>query len=112
MSERWVAGCERILEQIRSLSYAKDQDRLEVVRSMRFTLNAIYRSVVGWLGWVNNPDVMAEFSLEELKEMNETLIKFAESFIEYDAKVTSKGPRKVEERRDLGRTGKPEGFYV
>lgn len=112
MSERWVDGCERILKQIKDLSYDKDQDRLEIVRSMRFLINAIYRSVVGWFGWVNNPDVMAEFSIEELKEMNNKLIKFAESFIEYDAKVTSKGPRKTEEQPEPGGVRKPEGFYV
>ncbi|MEM2875544.1 MAG: DUF2153 family protein [Candidatus Bathyarchaeia archaeon] len=112
MSERWAEGCERILKQIKDLSYAKDQDRLEVVRSMRFIINALYRSVVGWLGWVNNPDVMAEFSIEELREMNNELIKFAESFIEYDVKVTTRGPKKVREQTEIDRMRKPEGFYV
>lgn len=111
MSERWVKGCERILEEIKRQSYAKDKDRLELVRLMRFTLNALHRSVLGWLGWVNNPDVMAEFSLEELKEMNDNLIKFTESFIEYDVKVTSKGPKKIEEALRVGEEER-EGFYV
>ncbi len=111
MSERWVRECESILKRIREAAKMTPKDRLEVVRLMRFTLYAIHRSVLGWLGWVNNPDVMSEFSKEELEEMNKFLSNFAESFIEYDAKVTGRGsekglaPKKKKERE-------MEGFYV
>jgi hypothetical protein len=61
-----------------------------------FSLNAIYRSWVGWMEWVRNPEIMANFTIEELKEMSENLCKFAESFLEYVMKVTERiAPKKI-----------------
>ncbi len=100
LSERWIQDSKQILKEMEKLS--KGKDRLDMVRSMRFSLYALQRSVVGWFTWVNNPDVMARFSLEELKEINETLTKFAESYIEYDIKATEKRtgmPKKRGKRR-------------
>jgi len=39
--------------------------------------------------WFNNPDVMARFSLEELKEMSKNLVELMQPFIEYDCETTS-----------------------
>lgn len=89
MSGRWVQDCKRILEQIKKLEDIKGQDRLDMVRRVRFILHALQRSVSGWIGWINNPDVMANFSLEELKEISENLAKLTQSFIEYDCEITS-----------------------
>jgi len=89
MSGRWVQDCKRILEQIKKLEDIKGKDRLDMVRTIRFTLQALQRSVSGWIGWISNPDIMANFSLEELKEINENLAKLTQSFIEYDCKITS-----------------------
>lgn len=93
MSERWVQDCKTIIDQIRKLEGAKDRDRLDMVRTIRFTLFAIQRSVSGWVEWVNNPDIMAKFSLEELKEVSLNLAKLVEPFIEYDCEITSLAQR-------------------
>ena len=88
MSEKWVEDCKRILQEMQKMGESEGKDRLDVVRSMRFTLFALQRSVAGWIEWVNNPDVMATFSLEELDEINKTLSGLIRPFIEYDAKIT------------------------
>ena len=88
MSEKWVQDCKRILQEIKKMTESGGKDRLDVVRAMQFTLFALQRSVAGWVEWVNNPDVMATFSLEELDEINKTLSELIRPFIEYDAKVT------------------------
>ncbi|RJS76405.1 DUF2153 domain-containing protein [Candidatus Bathyarchaeota archaeon] len=94
MSEGWVKTCERILEQMRKMSEKRDKDRLDLIQSMRFSLYALHRSILGWLNWVNNPDIMVSFKREELEEMNKKLIGFIEEFIKYDIEVTEKGANK------------------
>jgi len=74
MSEGWVKTCERILEQMRKMSEKRDKDRLDLIQSMRFSLYALHRSILGWLNWVNNPDIMVSFKREELEEMNKALL--------------------------------------
>jgi len=89
VSERWVRECKRILDQIKNLEGIEGQDRLDIVRTLRFTLYALQRSVSGWMEWIDNPDVMTHFSLEELKEISKSLSKLTQSFIEYDCEITS-----------------------
>jgi hypothetical protein len=86
---------------------------------IRFTLFALQRSVTGWIEWANNPDVMAEFSLEELKEINKNLSELVCAFIEYDAKITGRAEGKIEYTPDSPKralTKKPREkkdiFYV
>ena len=101
MAGKWVQNCERILNEIRKSTKVKGQDRLDMVRLIRFTLFALQRSVTGWIEWANNPDVMAKFSLEELKDINKTLAELVCAFVEYDAKITGQtemGFRKREDR--------------
>jgi len=88
MSEKWIQDCKKILQKIRKMGESKGKDRLDVVRAVRFTLFALQRSVTGWIDWVNNPDIMATFSLEELDEINKNLSELIRPFIEYDVKVT------------------------
>jgi hypothetical protein len=59
--------------------------------------------------WINNPDIMTEFTLEEIEEMNRKLSGFIRSFIEYDLEITQKGidkgllaKRKVTKKRRIG----------
>jgi hypothetical protein len=94
MSEGWVETCATILEQIQKMSEKKDKDRLDVVQSMRFSLYALHRSILGWLNWVNNPDIMVSFNHEELEAMNKKIVGFIEDFIKYDIEVTEKGASK------------------
>lgn len=112
-SERWIQGLERILERIDELERAEDKDRLDHVRSIRFGLGAIYRSLNGWIRWINNPEVMSRFTKEELEEMDKELSKFARSFLEYDMDVTKKGAEKgLEAKRRVEGRGREEGFYI
>jgi len=83
-----------MLEEMRKFSEKEDKDRLDLVQSMRFTLYALHRSLLGWMNWVNNPDIMTAFGKEELDEMTEKIVEFTEAFIEYDVEVTQKGAQK------------------
>ncbi|MEM1515331.1 MAG: DUF2153 family protein [Candidatus Bathyarchaeia archaeon] len=119
MSEGWVQASERALEQIRKLAERKDMDRLELVQSMRFILIVLHRSLLGWMNWVNNPDIMVSFTKEELAEMNKKLAGFVQDFIKYDIEVTRQGAKKsvmsIEARRDAEektRREPSETFYI
>lgn len=119
LSESWIQASERALEQIRRLLERKDMDRLELVQSMRFVLMALHRSLLGWMNWVNNPDIMVAFSKEELAEMNRRLAEFVQDFIKYDIEVTKQGARKsgmtIEARREAverARREPSETFYI
>ena len=90
MSENWVQECKRILDRIKNVQDINGKDRLDLVKTISFILYALQRSVSGWIEWVENPEVMASFSLEELKEMNSNLTKLTNPFIEYDCDLTSR----------------------
>lgn len=119
MAERWVQECERVLEEIKKLEDMKGQDRLEMVRRIRFTIFALQRSLSGWIEWVDNPDVMASFSLEDLKEISRNLSKLTQLFIQYDCEITSRTKRDLEirepeiQRKSTKKTkDKTQIFYV
>jgi hypothetical protein len=116
LSEGWIRVSERIIDQLKRLEDTKDKDRLELVRSLRFVLGVLQRSMIGWTQWVGNPDIMTIFSQEDLEKMTKTLAEFTRSFVEYDLKMTSlgvkkglKSPKKVEKKKKEDRT---ERFYV
>ncbi len=115
MSERWIKVSERILDQLKVLENTEDKDRLELVRSLRFVLNVLQRSLIGWTQWVNNPDIMTIFSQKDLVNMTETLSEFTRSFIKYDLEMTGLGvkkglktSKKVTKKKDE----RTERFYV
>jgi hypothetical protein len=117
--ERWITECKMLIDQIKTLEDTEGQDRLDVVRTIRFIVYALQRSVSGWTEWVNNPDIMAEFSLEGLKEIKVNLAKLTQTFIEYDSKITldaQKSPTKVESETRSELTEKPKDkadiFYI
>lgn len=113
MSERWFQVSKKILDQIEKLEKSENKDRLEHVRSIRFVLSALQRSLLGWTQWVSNPDVMARFTREELEEMDKKLAEFTRSFIEYDMEVTKKGEEKgLEARRRVERREREGGVYI
>ncbi len=116
LSEGWMRVSERIIEQLKKLEDTKGKDRLELVRSLRFVLGVLQRSLVGWTQWVGNPDIMTMFSEEDLEKMTKKLAEFTRSFIEYDMKMTSLGaekgltaPKKPTKKPKENRT---ERFYV
>ena len=116
MSERWIQVSERIIEQLNRLEDVKDKDRLELVRSLRFVLGVLQRSLLGWTQWVNNPDVMTIFSQNDLEKMTKKLAEFTRSFVKYDLEMTSlgvkkglKASKKVEKKKKKERS---ERFYV
>ena len=94
MSERWIQVSEKILEQLKRLEDTKDKDRLELVRSLRFVLSVLQRSLIGWTQWINNPDIMTIFSQKDLETMTEKLSEFTHSFVKYDLEMTSLGVKK------------------
>ncbi len=116
MSERWIQASQRILDQIKRLEEAKDRDRLELVRSMSFMLSVLQRSLLGWMQWVNTPDIMTRFSQEDLEKMSKKLSTFTRSFIEYDLEATKLGAQKGLKARKIVKKKKkeerPETFYV
>ena len=115
LSERWIQVSKKILEQIKRLEEAKERDRLELVRSIRFMLNTLQRSWLGWMQWVNNPDIMTRFTQEDLEKMNKKLSELTRSFIEYDLEATKSGVQKGLKARKKVKTKKEERaetFYV
>ncbi|MDH5794038.1 MAG: DUF2153 domain-containing protein [Candidatus Bathyarchaeota archaeon] len=115
MSERWIQVSEKILDQIKRLEEAREKDRLEYVRAIRFMLSTLQRSLLGWMQWVNNPDIMTRFTQEDLESINKKLSDFARSFIEYDLEATKLGAerglkaiKKVKKKKDE----RAEAFYV
>jgi len=94
LSEGWIRVSERILNQLKRLEDTKDKDRLELVRSLRFVLSVLQRSLIGWTQWVGNPEIMTIFSQEDLEKMTKALSEFTCSFIEYDLEMTSLGAKK------------------
>ena len=119
MTERWVQECKRILEQIKKLDDIEGKDRLDMVRRIRFIIYALQRSLSGWIEWIENPDVMASFSLEDLNEISKNLSKLTQLFIQYDCEITSRAKRdlKIKEPETQRRStkkakDKTQIFYV
>jgi len=114
LSSGWIQSCQRILERIKDLEKIKEKDRLEYVRSIRFMLAALQRSIMGWMQWINNPDIMTRFTREELSEINKRVMEFTRAFIEYDIEITRKGEEKgleIRRRAQRGSRGR-EVIYI
>jgi len=94
LSERWIRISEKTLDQIKRLEETKGRDRLELVSSILFLLSALRNSVLGWMQWANNPNIMARFTQEDLEKMNKKLSEFTRSFVEYDVEATKLGAKK------------------
>jgi hypothetical protein len=116
MEGRWVNDCQRILKEIKKSEKLEGQDRLDMVRTIRFTILALQRSVTGWMQWADNPDIMAQFSLDELVEINRNLANLVSAFVDYDAKITGSQEEKIEKkiRKEAIKNPQPgrDMFYV
>ena len=116
MERRWVNDCQRILNEIKKSEKVEGHDRLDMVRIIRFTILALQRSVTGWMQWADNPDIMAQFSLDELTEINKNLADLVCAFVDYDAKITGSQEKKIEKKIRKEAIKKPQQakdiFYV
>ena len=115
MSERWIQSLEKMLDQMKKLEEAEAKDRLDHVRLIRFTLGALHRSLLGRMQWANNPNLMTKFTKEELEEIDQKILEFTRSFIEYDIEVAKKGGEKGLKAKRRVRRSRGEGtevFYI
>lgn len=83
------------MKTIEKLSTKKERDRLEIISSMILALNALDRSVHGWRSWIGSLRLMSRFTENELREMEESLVKIVRDFVEYDVAVTQKHKDKI-----------------
>ena len=105
MGQNWVQRSEKTLKQLRQLVETADQDRLDLVRVMRFAFSALGQSLAGWMQWINSPEIMSNFTRDELEEMAKILTGIVEQFIEYDVKITEEGVRKGLAKRRAAERG-------
>jgi hypothetical protein len=84
-----------------------DKDRLEAITAILHVLNAVDQSLHGWRRWVQNLGFMAEFSADELRQMEEGLTKVGQAFIEYDLAVTKRYQEKIPQTRFRSRRRQP-----
>jgi len=113
MSEKWIKESETILRQLKDMKETESRDRLDLVRSTRFALRSLARSLNGWLQWKNNPERASRFNLEELEEINKSIIDLSTSFIEYDIKITKEGIQKrIDKKRNSQRKTPERVFYT
>jgi len=94
MHQNWLQRSENTIKTLRQLMENPDQDRLELVRVMRFAFGALGTSLAGWMQWVNSPEIMSSFTKEELQEMAKTITGMVEKFVAYDIDITDQGTRK------------------
>jgi hypothetical protein len=113
LSEKWINASKKLLNELKRLEETKERDRLDLVRSLRLTLYALQRSLMGWMQLANNPDMLTRFTHEDLEEINKKLLQFSHAFIEYDLEATKLGTKKGLKtgKKDKKRKDR-EMFYV
>lgn len=115
MSERWVEESEQLLRRMKELSSKEKRDRLEIVSSILFSLDILERSLYGWRLWVRNLSMMTQFTVDELMEIENTLEKQIQTFVEYDIEASQKWRDKLPQIRMIPKKpGEEEnrGMYV
>ena len=101
MNGTWTDRSENTVEQLRTLKEKRDMDRLDLLRSMRFSFWALSQSLGSWMQWLNSPEVMSQFTGDELQEMSDRIIEMVTGFVEYDVDVTNLGVQKgLRKQRD------------
>ena len=110
MHQNWVQRSENSLKQLRELMENPDQDRLELLRVMRFLLGALNQSLHGWMHWVSSPEIMSNFTKEELEEMAKKITGIVEQFITYDIEASNTGILKGLDK--LGKNEQSETRFV
>ena len=114
LSEKWIHASRKLLNELKRLEETEERDRLDLVRSLRLTLYALQRSLMGWMELANNPDMLTRFTHDDLEEINKKLLKFSHSFIEYDLEATELRTEKGLKtgKKDNEKKSRKEMFYV
>jgi hypothetical protein len=113
LSEKWINASKKLLKELKRLEETEEQDRLDLVKSLRLTLYALQRSLTGWILLANNPDLLTRFTHEDLQEINKKILQFSHSFIEYDLEATNLGTERGSvSRKKVKDENRREMFYV
>lgn len=94
MNISWVERTQKTIGHLEKIKEKRDVDRLEIVKNMRFSFGALSQSLGGWMQWVNSPEIMSQFTREELLEMSDKLIDMTTKFVQYDGDITEYGMKK------------------
>lgn len=94
MNQGWIERTQKTIDHLQKIKEKRDIDRLEIVTAMRFSFGALSQSLGGWMQWVNSPEIMSQFSQQELLEISDKLIDMITDFIEYDRDITDYGMQK------------------
>ena len=94
MNQGWIERTQKTVDQLQKIKEKRDMDRLEIITALRFSFGALSQSLGGWLQWVNSPEIMSQFTQEELLEMSDKLIDMVTDFVEYDRDITDYGMQK------------------
>ena len=109
MNVSWIDRIQKTLDMLKEIREKRDQDRLDLVRTMRYGFGALSQSLGGWMQWVNSPEVMSQFTQEELQEMSDTVLDLVTKFVEYDRDITDCGMKKGLGKR---REEEPSRFII
>ena len=94
MNQGWIERTQKTIDQLQKIKEKRDIDRLEIVTAMRFSFGALSQSLSGWMQWVNSPEIMSQFTREELLDISDKLIEMITVFVEYDRDITDYGMQK------------------
>ena len=94
MNQGWIERTQKTIDQLQKIKEKRDIDRLEIVTAMRFSFGALSQSLGGWMQWVNSPEIMSQFTREELLDISDKLIDMVSVFVEYDREITDYGMQK------------------
>ena len=94
MNQGWIERTQKTIDQLQKIKEKRDIDRLEIVTAMRFSFGALSQSLGGWMQWVNSPEIMSQFTREELLDISDKLIDMVTVFVEYDREITDYGMQK------------------
>jgi len=94
MNQGWIERTQKTIDQLQKIKEKRDIDRLEIVTAMRFSFGALSQSLGGWMQWVNSPEIMSQFTREELLDISDKLIDMVTVFVEYDKDITDFGMQK------------------
>jgi hypothetical protein len=94
MNVGWIERSQKTVDQLKKIKEKRNMDRLEIITAIRFSFGALSQSLGGWMQWVNSPEIMSQFTREELLDMSDKLIDMVTEFVEYDRDITDYGMQK------------------